>query len=94
MKTELQGSYFHTDDYDSRVYIAEKGLLYAFYTPSFQGKGMRIAINLRYDLNTHWMLIAKFGQTVYHNRDEIGSGYDLIASNKKADLQMQLRLKF
>ena len=94
LKTELQGSYFHTDDYDTRVYIAEKGLLYTFYTPSFQGEGVRVAINLRYDLNTHWMVIAKFGQTIYRNRSEIGSGYDLIASNKKADLQMQLRLKF
>lgn len=94
LKTELQGSYFHTDDYDTRVYIAEKGLLYTFYTSSFQGEGVRVAINLRYDLNTHWMVIAKFGQTIYMNRSEIGSGYDLIASNKKADLQMQLRLKF
>lgn len=94
LKTELQGSYFYTDDYDTRVYIAEKGLLYTFYTPSFQGEGVRVAINLRYDLNTHWMVIAKFGQTIYMNRSEIGSGYDLIASNKKADLQMQLRLKF
>lgn len=91
---ELQGSYFHTDDYDTRVYIAEKGLLYTFYTPSFEGKGIRMAINLRYDLNAHWMVIARFGQTVYQDRNEIGSGNDLISSNKKADLQMQLRLKF
>lgn len=94
LRAELQGSYFHTDDYDTRVYIAEKGLLYTFYTPSFAGKGMRMAINLRYDLNAHWMVIAKFGQTVYRDRNEIGSGYDLISGNKKADLQMQLRLKF
>lgn len=94
LKTDLQGSYFHTDDYDTRVYVAEKGLLYTFYTPSFQGRGFRMAVNLRYDLNLHWMVIVRFGQTIYQDRNEIGSGYDLIASNKKADLQMQLRLKF
>lgn len=94
LNASLQGSYFHTDDYDSRVYVAEKGLLYTFYTPSFQGKGFRMAVHLRYDLNPHWMVIVKFGQTFYQDRNEIGSGYDLIASNKKADLQMQLRLKF
>lgn len=94
LKTGLQGSYFHTDDYDTRVYVAEKGLLYTFYTPSFQGKGIRLAVNLRYDFNTHWMFIARFGQTIYQDRNEIGSGYDRIANNKKADLQMQLRLKF
>ena len=94
IQATLQGSYFRTDDYDSRVYIAEKGLLYTFYTPSFQGEGLRFSIHLRYDINKHWMMIAKFGQTLYKDRQEIGSGYDLIHGNKKADMQMQLRLKF
>lgn len=91
---DVQGSYFSTDDYDSRVYVSEKGLLYTFSAPSFQGCGFRYAVHLRYDLNEHWMLIAKFGETVYLDRTEIGSGNDLIRGNKKADLQMQLRIKF
>ena len=91
---EVQGSYFYTDDYDSRVYISEKGLLYTFYTPSFQGQGFRCVAHLRYDFNEHWMFITKFGETTYLNRDEIGSGNDLIRGNKKADIQMQLRIKF
>ena len=90
----MQGSYFHTDDYDSRIYIYEKGLLYSFYTPSFQGEGVRLAIHFRYDMNKHWTAIAKLGQTTYFDRDEIGSGNDLIRGNKKTDVQMQLRLKF
>lgn len=94
LTTELQGSYFHTDDYDSRIYIYEKGLLYSFYTPSFQGEGIRLAIHFRYDMNKHWTAIAKLGQTTYFDRDEIGSGNDLIRGNKKTDIQMQLRLKF
>lgn len=94
LKAELQGSYFCTDDYDSRVYVYEKGLLYSFYTPSFQGEGVRLAVHLRCDVGKHWMLITKLGETVYFDRDEIGSGNDLIRGNKKADVQMQLRLKF
>ena len=90
----LQGSYFHTDDYDSRIYISEPGLIYSLYTPSFQGEGIHLSARLRYDINSHWMILCKFGQTVYYDRDEISSGNDLIRSNKKADLQMQLRLKF
>lgn len=35
-----------------------------------------------------------FGETVYLDRNEIGSGNDLICGNKKADVQMQLRIKF
>ena len=91
---DVQGSYFSTDDYDSRVYVSEKGLLYTFYTPSFQGCGFRCAVRLRYELNEHWMLITKFGETIYLDRNEIGSGNDLIQGNKKADVQMQLRIKF
>ena len=91
---DVQGSYFCTDDYDSRVYVSEKGLLYTFYTPSFQGRGFRCAVRLRYELNKHWLFITKFGETIYQNRNEIGSVNDLIYGNKKADIQMQLRIKF
>lgn len=91
---DVQGSYFCTDDYDSRVYVSEKGLLYTFYTPSFQGRGFCCAVRLRYELNKHWLFITKFGETIYLNRNEIGSGNDLIYGNKKADIQMQLRIKF
>ena len=91
---DVQGSYFFTDSYDSRVYAAEKGLLYTFYTPSFQGHGFRFSIRLRYELNKHWLFITKFGETIYLDRNEIGSGNDLIYGNKKADVQMQLRIKF
>ncbi len=91
---DVQGSYFFTDDYDSRVYASESGLLYTFYTPSFQGRGFRCSVRFRYELNKHWLFITKFGETVYLDRNEIGSGNDLICGNKKADVQMQLRIKF
>lgn len=94
LSADVQGSYFHTDGYDSRVYAPERGLLYTFYTPSFQGDGFRCSFRLRYDLNSHWMLMLKAGETIYRDRHEIGSGDDLIRGNKKADLQMQLRIKF
>lgn len=91
---DVQGSYFYTDDYDSRVYVSERGLLNTFYTPSFQGRGFRFAVRLRYELNKHWLFITKFAETIYLDRNEIGSGNDLIRGNKKADLQMQLLMKF
>lgn len=94
LSVSLQGTYFNTDDYDSRIYASEKGLLYTFYTPSFYGKGFRYSTHLRYDLNKVFMFLVKFGQTVYQDRETIGSGNDLIQGNKKADLQMQLRIKF
>ena len=94
LNLQVQASYFNTDDYDSRVYINERQMLYAFYTPAFQGEGFRWMAYVRYDLNRHWMAMIKMGQTIYRDRKTIGSGSDLIASNRKADVQMLLRVKF
>lgn len=94
LSASLQGTYFDTDDYDSRVYVYERGLLYTFYTPSYSGEGFRYSAILRCDVGKTLMLLFKFGYTHYLDRDEISSGDDLIRSNKKADLQMQFRCKF
>ena len=90
----LQGTYFHTDDYDTRIYAYERSLLNTFYSPSFYGKGFRFTAHCRVDWNEHLMLLLKLGETLYLDRDEIGSGNDLINSNHKTDLQLQLRVKF
>ena len=94
LRLSLQGTYFDTDDYDSRVYVYEKGLLYTFYTPSYSGNGFRCSAHLRYDFGDRLMLLAKLGQTIYRDRDEISSGNDLIRGNRKTDLQVQVRVKF
>ncbi|MCR4765786.1 MAG: helix-hairpin-helix domain-containing protein [Bacteroidaceae bacterium] len=94
LKLHLQGTYFHTDDYDTRVYGYEKGLLYTFYSPSFSGKGIRYSVHFRFDIGKTLMLIAKFGQTHYFDRTVISSGNDQIAGSNKTDLQLQARLKF
>jgi hypothetical protein len=90
----LQGTYFRTDDYDARIYASEGGLLYSFYSPSYYGQGFRCSAAIRYELGKHLLLIAKWGETIYQNRDGIGSGEERIEGNKKADLQLQLRMKF
>ncbi len=94
LAVSVQGTYFHTDDYDSRIYASEKGLVYTFYTPSFYGSGFRYSAHIRCDLNKTFMFLVKFGQTVYRDRETIGSGNDLIEGNTKTDLQMQFRVKF
>ncbi len=94
LKCGLHGVWFHTDDYSSRTYSYERGMLYSFSIPSFYGRGTRLAVNTRYDIDRKWMILAKIGQTKYNDRDQIGSGKDVIDSNKKIDFQMQVRYKF
>ena len=94
MALHLQGTYFHTDDYDSRVYGYERGLLNTFSSPSFNGQGFRTSSHLRLDINKNLMFIAKLSLTHYFDRDVISSGNDQINGSNKCDLQMQMRVKF
>lgn len=86
-------SYFHTDDYASRIYTYERGLLYSFSFPAFYGKGIRYALFVRADLSQKLMIIGKLGVTDYLDRDHISSGLQQIDGSSKADLELQVRLK-
>ena len=93
-RASVSGAWFRTDDYNSRIYMYEPGLLYAFSMNSFYGKGTRLAVNLRYDCNNWLMIQGKWGWTHYADRNRISSGPEEIMGNNKADLQFQLRVKF
>ena len=94
LRLDVSGTWFHTDDYHSRLTLYEKNVLYAFSMPSFFYKGARLAVNVRYELNKHFIFQAKYGVTHYFNRDKISSGLEEIDGSTKSDLYLQLRLKF
>ncbi len=94
LQLDLSGTWFHTDDYNSRLTIYEKNVLYAFSMPSFYYKGVRWAVNMRYELNKHVTFQAKYGSTCYFDRDKISSALEEIDGSMKSDLYFQLRLKF
>jgi hypothetical protein len=93
LKLSAQGCYFHTDNYDTRLYVSETGLLNTFDTPSYYGRGFRLAARAWYDFK-FVTLIVKFGETIYQDRSTISSGDEMISGHTKADMQMQLRMKF
>ena len=93
LKLSLQGSYFHTDNYDSRVYAYEPGLNHTFSSLSFSGHGLRATLLLRYD--HRWLsLLAKWSETRYFDRRSISSGKDLINQRHKDDLYLQAILRW
>lgn len=94
VQTILGGTGFYTKDYNSRVYIYEPGLLYAFSMPSFYGKGMRWSANVRYTLKEWLVFQAKWGWTHYLDRETIGSGLEEIQGSDKYDLQFQVKIKW
>lgn len=94
IQTDIYAAWFHTDNYSTRVSSYEKNLLYAFYMPSFYGKGIRFATTLRWDILEQLTLSAKLGYTHYTDRDIIGTGLEEIEGSDKTDLYVQLRWKF
>lgn len=87
-------SYFDTDDYESRLYAYEYGLLYVMNNPAFYGAGMRGTITARWAVSPVVMVAMKAGSTAYFDRDKIGSGLQQIDSRRQTDIEMQVRFKF
>jgi len=86
--------YFETDSYNSRLYAFENDVLYSFSIPVFYEKGYRYYININYDINKKFSVWAKLAQTVYPEREEIGSGLDVIKNNHRTEGKIQVIARF
>lgn len=82
------------DSYNARIYVYENDVLYAYSIPAFQNKGMRYYAVVRYTLNRHFDIYARFAQTVYDNINVIGSSLEQIQGNTRSELKLSIRLKF
>ena len=87
-------SYYNTDDYDSRIYAYERGLLYQFSFPMFYGKGFHYALGNRWDINNSLMLITKISGSFYHHNKKINRKDAVNVKESKNYVEMQLRWKF
>ena len=89
------GAFFHTD-YATRIYGYERGLLYAYNSLMYYGKGIRGYLFLQYShvKRPRLSATAKIGSTCYFDRTAIGSGATMIDNNHKEDIQLQVRYIF
>ncbi len=85
---------FDAADYDSRLYVYENDVLYAFSIPMFYDRGTRTYLMLRYRAGRNLDFWARIGQTWYADRNIIGSGLETIEGNRRTDFKLQLRYKF
>ena len=90
----VSATWFHTDSYDSRIYIYERGLLYSFSFPMLYGHGLRYSFMARTDLSKSLMLTAKFGVTNYFDRSTTGTGLQQVDGSSLTDIDLQVRWKF
>jgi hypothetical protein len=86
--------YFHTKDYNSRVYLYERGPLYAYSFPSFYGEGIRWALLAQAHIHQNLMILMKMATTDYFDRDHISSGLQQIDRSSMTDLELQVQWKF
>jgi hypothetical protein len=85
---------FDDQDYNTRIYVYEKTVLYGFSLPLYYGQGMRNYILLQYKVNKNidiWLKLARFD---YRNTNSISSGLNEIHGNSKTDVTMQVKYDF
>lgn len=86
-------AWFHTDDYDSRLYQYERSVLHEYSMPMYYGHGIRYALMARADIG-HFMTIVKIGTTNYFDRAVISTGLQQIDASSVTDFLFQLRYRF
>ena len=87
-------TYFHTDDYNSRVYLYERGMLYQFSYPVCYGHGIRYSILLKAQMLERLLVNIKAGTTDYFDRSFISSGLQQINHSSQTDFDVQIKWKF
>lgn len=90
----MRMAFFKTDDYDSRQYVYEKDMLYAFSLPAYYDQGTRHYVMLRYPLSKKMKLWLRWSQTRYSKMDEISSGLNEIQGKKRSELKAQVIYQF
>ena len=84
-------SYFHTDGYDTRINIYERGLLYTLSFPSYYGHGYHLSATCQWVINRVLTTVVHISHSSYFNRSSIGSGTELIPQTHREDIGLQVR---
>jgi hypothetical protein len=90
----LRLQYFETDGYNSRLYAYENDVLYSYSIPVFFDKGYRYYLTFNYDITKKLSFWFRWAQTIYRDKNLIGSGLDEIEGNKKTEAKLQVRYIF
>ncbi|GAA3943297.1 helix-hairpin-helix domain-containing protein [Hymenobacter algoricola] len=92
----LSGRYalFDTDDYDTRQYVFEQDVLYAFSIPALYGRGTRLYGIAEVKCTRHLTLWLRYAETHYRHQQTIGSGLEEIQGPRRGEVKVQARYKF
>ncbi len=86
--------HFETNGYNSRLYAYENDVLYGYSIPVFFDKGYRYYFNIKYDMKKNIALWCRIAQTIYPDKNSLGTGLDMIKGNRKSELALQVLWSF
>ena len=87
-------AYFNVTDFDARIFTYENDLLFEFFTPAWNGEGIRYYLNTRYRLSNSLMIEARWEQTRFLDRDVVGSGNTETIGSSRSRIKAQVRWTF
>jgi len=95
-KFSLDGSaaYFHAGNWNNRISIYEKNILYAFSFPTYYGEGLRIYSVIKWKVTSALTVYCKLATTHYFDREIISSGLEAIQGKDKTDIYGLVRYQF
>lgn len=85
---------FDIDSYDARIYAYENGISYIYSIPSYYDRGNGTYISTHYRIKQGIDFWLYYGQTVYTNRKNVGSGLNEIQGNTKSEVKAQMKFVF
>ncbi|MEC3881365.1 ComEA family DNA-binding protein [Parapedobacter sp. 10938] len=85
---------FGIPSYNARMYAYENDVLYGYSFPVYHNNGIRAYVNARYRIGRNIDLWMRYASFIYRDLDEVGSGLDVIAGNRRSDIKVQLRWQF
>jgi hypothetical protein len=87
-------AYFHARNWNNRISIYEKNILYAFSFPTYYGEGLRFYSVIRWKITSSLTIYCKLASTRYFDRETIGSGLEAIQGKNKTDIYGLIRYQF
>jgi hypothetical protein len=84
---------FNTDSYETRIYTYENDVLYGYSVPALEGSGIRCFLMIS---SSPWRFIevwARYSQTFYSDRTEIGTGLERIDGNNRSEIKIQVLIR-
>lgn len=85
---------FQTDDFDNRQYVYENDVYLVFSLPSYDGNGVRSMLMAQYAFSKKLSVSLRYARIYYRDKQEIGSGLEMITGNVKNDVKFQAVIRF